>query len=48
MDWFTLVKRHYDAGRYSNAQVAVFTAAGKITPEQHETITDDVYAAPAE
>lgn len=43
MDWFTIVKRHYDAGRYSKADVAVFVQAGKITPEQYQTITGEEY-----
>jgi uncharacterized XkdX family phage protein len=47
MDWFTIVKRHYDAGRYTPEQVAVFVEAGKITPEQYEQITGEPYE-PAE
>lgn len=34
MDWYALVKRYYDAGRYTAEQVQVFVTAGKITPEQ--------------
>jgi len=45
LDWFTIVKRHYDAGRYDVADVAVFVRAGKITPEQYEQITGEPYAA---
>ena len=37
MDWFHIVKRHYEAGRYNTAEVAVFVAAGKLTPEQYQT-----------
>lgn len=48
MDWFTIVKRHYDAGRYTPEQVAVFVAAGKITPEQYQTITGSEYPGSAE
>lgn len=45
MDWFTIIKRHYDAGRYDNAAVAVFVAAGKITEAQYQEITGETYAA---
>lgn len=34
MDWYALVKRYYDAGRYTAEQVQVFVTAGKITEEQ--------------
>jgi len=47
VDWFAIVKRHYDAGRYKMADVAVFVVAGKITPEQYETITGQEYQASA-
>lgn len=39
MDWYTVVKRHYDAGRYDNADVMKFVTAGKITMDQYEEIT---------
>lgn len=45
MDWFTIIKRHYDAGRYDKADVAKFVAAGKITAVQYADITGDAYAA---
>jgi len=48
MNWFEIVKRHYDAGRYTEAQVAVFVQAGKITPEQYQTITGSEYPGSAE
>lgn len=34
MDWYALVKHHYDAGRYTAEQVRVFVTAGKITAAQ--------------
>lgn len=34
MDWYALIKRHYDAGRYTEEQVQVFVTAKKITAEQ--------------
>jgi uncharacterized XkdX family phage protein len=39
MDWFAIVKRHYDAGRYTPENVLVFYTAGKITAEQYTEIT---------
>lgn len=45
MDWFTLVKRYYDNGRYSKENVAVFVQANKLTSTQYETITGEVYVA---
>lgn len=43
LDWFNIVKRHYDANRYNEDDVAVFVQAGKITPEQYEQITGIEY-----
>lgn len=34
MDWYALIKRYFDAGRYTADQVQVFVTAGKITAEQ--------------
>lgn len=48
MNWYTIVKRHYDAGRYSIEHVAVFVQAGKITPEQYEDLTGSKYQGSAE
>lgn len=45
MNWFQIVKRHFEAGRYDEEAVAVFVRAGKITPEQYEDITGQEYAA---
>ncbi|MCA0754897.1 XkdX family protein [Paenibacillus sp. N4] len=45
MDWYATVKRHYDADRYTDANVATFVIGNKITPEQYETITGQVYGA---
>ncbi|WP_373233316.1 XkdX family protein [Cohnella sp.] len=47
MDWYATVKRHYDAGRYNNADVAKFVVAGKITTHQYETITEETYGGSA-
>jgi uncharacterized XkdX family phage protein len=43
MDWFSIVKRHYDAGRYTKPQVAKFVVAGYITEAEYTMITGDVY-----
>lgn len=47
MDWFATIKRHYDAGRYTNAQVTVFVVGNKITDAQYEQITGQVYEGSA-
>ncbi|MEK4062212.1 MULTISPECIES: XkdX family protein [unclassified Paenibacillus] len=38
MDWYALIKRHFEAGRYTVEQVQVFVAAKKITAKQAEEI----------
>ncbi|MFM9329190.1 XkdX family protein [Paenibacillus mesotrionivorans] len=38
MDWFTLIKRYYDTGRYKKEQLQVFVTAGKITAAQAKEI----------
>jgi uncharacterized XkdX family phage protein len=38
MDWYALVKRYYDAGRYTAEQLQVFVTAGKITAAQVKEI----------
>lgn len=43
MDWYGLVKRYYDTKRYTKENVAVFVEADKITPDQYQTITGDIY-----
>ena len=40
---FEKVKKYYDRGFYTAAQVADFVKKGKLTPEQYETITGDPY-----
>ncbi|UVI31220.1 XkdX family protein [Paenibacillus spongiae] len=47
INWYPTIKRFYDAGRYTKADVAVFVVAGWITPEQYQEITGDVYTPPA-
>lgn len=42
---YKVVKRFYDSGRYTNEDVAVFVAAGKITAEEYKEITGEVYEA---
>lgn len=45
MDWFATVKRHYDAGRYTKGNVSTFVVGSKITTEQYELITGEVYGS---
>ena len=40
---FKIVKRYYDKGIYTKENIATFVKAGKITAEQYEEITGDVY-----
>jgi len=47
MDWYATIKRHYDAGRYTNEQVAVFVVGSKITAVQYEQITGNEYEGSA-
>ncbi|WP_336774216.1 XkdX family protein [Paenibacillus sp. MMO-58] len=47
MNWYPLIKNYYDRGFYTIAQVRVFVEAGKITPEQFQTITNEAYESPA-
>ncbi|WP_127531184.1 XkdX family protein [Paenibacillus kobensis] len=43
MDWYVIVKRHFDAGRYRAVDVGKFVIAGKITSDQYEEVTGQVY-----
>jgi len=47
MDWFATIKRHYDAGRYTDTQVAVFVVGKKITAAQYEQIIGQAYEGSA-
>lgn len=40
---FKIVKRYYDKGIYTKENAATFVRAGKITAEQYEEITGEVY-----
>lgn len=40
---YNTVKRYYDRGYYSEADVATFVRAGKITPDEYELITGEPY-----
>lgn len=44
MDWYTIIKRYYDSGYYTKANVRTFVEAGKITPAQYQQITGEPYA----
>lgn len=41
---FEKVKRFYDMGLYSNAQVAQFVNKGKLTADEYQTITGEEYS----
>jgi uncharacterized XkdX family phage protein len=47
MDWYGIVKRHYDAKRYNDEQVAVFVVCSKITIEEYQQITGHEYGSAA-
>lgn len=47
MDWYGIVKRHYDAKRYNDEHVAVFLAGNKITAAQYQQITGKQYDSAA-
>ncbi|SDR81137.1 phage uncharacterized protein, XkdX family [Paenibacillaceae bacterium GAS479] len=38
MDWYATIKRYYDLGCYTRAQVQRFAELGKITQKQATTI----------
>jgi len=42
---FKIVKRYYDRRIYSEADVAKFVAAGKLTAEEYKQITGKEYEA---
>lgn len=42
---YNTVKRYYDKGYYSEADVATFVRAGKITADEYELITGEPYEA---
>lgn len=41
---FKIVKNYYDKGIYGNTDVAKFVRAGRLTAEDYENITGEVYA----
>lgn len=45
MTEFEKVKYYYDKGWATKEQVAKYVVYGKITPEEYEIITGDVYVA---
>lgn len=40
---FVIVKRYYDKGIYTAAEVAVFVRAARLTPEQYQEITGEEF-----
>ena len=45
MDWYKAIKRYYDIGIYSKADVAVFVVKGRITADQYKQITGEDFQA---
>ncbi|CEK35978.1 phage protein [[Clostridium] sordellii] len=43
MDWFEKIKRYYDNGRYTKAEVKKFVQLKKITKGQYKEITGEDY-----
>ncbi|MFD1776999.1 XkdX family protein [Paenibacillus rhizophilus] len=41
MNWYVTIKRYYDAGYYTPAQVQIFVTANKITSAQAADITEE-------
>ena len=44
MMWFARVKRFYDMGLWTNEQVGEAVIFNRITAEQYEEITGEIYA----
>jgi uncharacterized XkdX family phage protein len=40
---FEIIKDFYDSGFYTKSEIAEFTAAEWITPEQYQEITGETY-----
>ena len=45
MDWFRTISDFYKSGFYTDDQVKVFVAKNKITADQYQQITGQVYTA---
>ncbi|MBA2872431.1 putative XkdX family phage protein [Anoxybacillus calidus] len=45
LDYYSLVKRYYEAKYYTKDDVKVFVQTGKITEQQYQEITGEPYAA---
>ncbi|MFD2117242.1 XkdX family protein [Paenibacillus yanchengensis] len=43
MNWYNTLKRHYDAGRYTDDNVVVFVVGNKINLDEYEQITGKPY-----
>ena len=46
MDWYKTIKRFYDQKLWTIEQVGAGVYAGKITTEQYQQITGEVYQQP--
>lgn len=45
MDWLATIQGFYDAGLWTDAQVAAAVAKGKITAADYQQITGQTYSA---
>lgn len=45
MDWFKTISDFYNGNYYTDEQVKVFVAKGKITSDQYQQITGQAYTA---
>jgi uncharacterized XkdX family phage protein len=43
MNWYLTIKDYYDGGQYTIEQVKVFVVKNKITIQQFEEITGELY-----
>ncbi|MED5050672.1 XkdX family protein [Anoxybacillus rupiensis] len=43
LDYFSLVKRYYTAGYYTDNEVKIFVQNGKISEQQYQEITGEPY-----
>ena len=45
MNWFDTINNYYKEGYYTATQVGVFVTKGKITADQFQQITGQIYVA---
>lgn len=45
-NWYNAIKRYYDMGLWTDKMVGDGVYVGKITPEEYQQITGEVYQQP--